>query len=449
MPFLCLAHAAKLSRILTAALMLASITFCLAVSTHAQTETTLYNFAFGKNAPGSPPSGPVFDKAGNLYGVSTSGGLGYYGVIYKLTPVSGGWRESVIFNFGGGVGGGYPYATPIFDKAGNLYGTASVGGNLSTSACGPYGCGVVYKLSPTASGEWKQTVLYTFTGGKDGAAPTLGNLVFDKAGNLYGSNVGGANVTSQACSNTSGCGVIFQLSPVAGGKWNFNLLHTFSGGWDGVGPAFLTFNANGTLFGSAAGAWSGFELPSEPGLVFELTPTTSGPWKDSVIYSFGGSTDGGLPSGVIFDKAGNMYGTGADGGIMDNCWSGYGPMGCGVVFQLSPQSNGKWKETALYAFTDGSDGGQPDGGLVIDKGNLYGTTWGGGNPSSNGGNGGVVFELARNSDGTWTETVAHAFLGPDGAIPRSTLVADSTGNLYGTTVSGGTSGYGVVFELTP
>ena len=203
-------------------LMLVGITVGLAVSAQAQTETTLYNFPFGKNAPGSPPSGPVFDKAGNLYGVSTFGGLGYFGVVYKLTPVSGGWQESVIFSFGGGVGGGYPYSTPIFDKAGNLYGTASVGGNLSPSApCGSYGCGVVYKLSPTSSGEWKESVLYTFTGGNDGAAPRLGNLVFDKQGNLYGSNVGGANVVSQACSNTGGCGVIFRLSPAMNGNWKF------------------------------------------------------------------------------------------------------------------------------------------------------------------------------------------------------------------------------------
>ena len=442
-----LSPAAKVSRILIATLMLAGFALSPAISAHAQTETTIYNFS--RTAPNSPPTGPVFDEAGNLYGVATFGGLGSYGVVYKLTPVSGGWQESVICNFGGGTGGGYPYATPIFDKAGNLYGTASVGGNLNTSACGPYGCGVVYKLSPTSSGEWTETVLYTFTGGKDGAAPTLGNLVFDKDGNLYGSNVGGANVTSQACSNTNGCGVIFQLSPEANNKWKFHLLHTFSGGWDGVGPAFLTFDASGNLFGSAAGAWSGFELPSEPGLVFKLTPTTSGPWKDSVIYSFTGGTDGGLPSALIFDRAGNIYGTGADGGILDNCWSGYGPMGCGVVFQLSPQSNGKWKETALYAFTDGSDGGQPDGGLVIDKGNLYGTTSGGGVASSNGGNGGVVFQLARNPDHTWTETVTHSFVGADGAIPRSTMIVDKSGNLYGTTVSGGSIGYGVVFEITP
>lgn len=435
----------KLPRTRTTILLLASIALGLTMSAQAQTDTTIYNF--GTTAPSQPPSGPVFDKAGNLYGVATYGGTANSGVVYKLTPVSGGWEESVIYNFSGGTDGGHPYSSPILDRAGNLYGTASSGGNLTTQACNSYGCGVVYKLSPTSTGEWKESVLYAFTGGNDGSFPTLGNLVFDKAGNLYSSNMAGADIKD--CSNTSGCGVIFQLSPVANGKWKFNLLHTFTEGWDGVGPAFLTFDSNGHLFGSGAGAWGGFESPNEPGLVFRLTPTTSGPWKDSVIYSFKGNTDGGLPSVLIFDNEGNIYGAGADGGILDNCWSGYGPIGCGVVFQLSPQSDDKWKETVLYAFTDGSDGGQPEGGLVIDNGNLYGTTYGGGVASSLGGTGGVVFQLTRNSDGTWSETVTHSFVGTDGDAPRSTMIVDKAGNLYGITNYGGTIGSGVVFEITP
>jgi hypothetical protein len=226
-------------------------------------------------------------------------------------------------------------------------------------------------------------------------------------------------------------------------------LHTFSGDWDGVGPAQLSFNAKGMLFGSAAGAWSGFELPNEPGLVFRLTPTASGPWTDTAIYSFTGNTDGGLPSVLTFDRAGNIYGTGADGGIMDNCWSGYAPMGCGVVFRLSPKSNGNWTETVLYAFTGASDGSQPAGGLVFDKGSLYGTTWSGGVDGSSGGFAGVVFAVTPNAGGIWNETVAHYFTGADGALPRSTLVSDSSGNLYGTTYTGGTIGEGVAFKLTP
>jgi uncharacterized repeat protein (TIGR03803 family) len=367
--------------------MLAGITFLSAAFAQAQTETTIYDF--GTTAPNIPYSGVVSDAAGNLYGVAPLGSSGNHGVVYELSLVNGAWQATVLYNFTGGADGATPYATPVFDAAGNLYGTASGGG--------AHGYGVVFKLSPSASG-WKQSVLYSFTGGNDGMVPTLGNLVIDKGGNIYGSNVAGANLTSEACQNTGGCGVIFELSPVARGQYKFDLVHTFSGGWDGVGPAFLTFDSKGTLYGSAAGAWGGWESPNAPGLIFKLTPTTSGPWKDSAIYAFTGSTDGGLPSAVVFDKAGNMYGTGGDGGILNNCWSGYGPMGCGVVFKLTPEANGKWKETAIYAFTGGSDGSQPDAGLVIDKGILYGTTWGGGTS-----NGGVVFQLSPNPGGGWTE----------------------------------------------
>lgn len=179
----------KLPRTRTTILLLASIALGLTMSAQAQTDTTIYNF--GTTAPSQPPSGPVFDKAGNLYGVATYGGTANSGVVYKLTPVSGGWEESVIYNFSGGTDGGHPYSSPILDRAGNLYGTASSGGNLTTQACNSYGCGVVYKLSPTSTGEWKESVLYAFTGGNDGSFPTLGNLVFDKAGNLYSSNMAG------------------------------------------------------------------------------------------------------------------------------------------------------------------------------------------------------------------------------------------------------------------
>jgi uncharacterized repeat protein (TIGR03803 family) len=192
---------------LTAALMLAGITFLSAAFAQAQTETTIYDFS--TTAPNIPYSGVVSDAAGNLYGAAPFGGSGNHGVVYELSLVNGAWQATVLYNFTGGADGATPYATPIFDAAGNLYGTAAVGG--------AHGYGVVFKLSPSASG-WQQSVLYSFTGGNDGMAPTLGNLVIDKGGNLFGSNVAGANLTSEACQNTGGCGVIFELSPVARGN---------------------------------------------------------------------------------------------------------------------------------------------------------------------------------------------------------------------------------------
>jgi len=408
-------------------------------SMRAQTETTIYDF--GSTSPTYPRNGLTVDAAGNLYGVSAYNN----GVVYKLSLVSGAWQATVLYTFTGKSDGGTPYATPVFDSAGNLYGTTEYGGNFTSPYCGTVGCGVVYKLSPSSSGEWTETVLYAFTGGKDGGFPIQGNVVLDKAGNIYGSNVAGGNIYSLSCQNTSGCGVIFQLQPMASGKWKFNVVHLFSGGWDGVGPAQLAFNSAGLLFGSAAGAWGGWEFPNAPGLVFHLTPTASGQWKDTVVYSFTGGTDGGLPSNLTFDKAGNIYGAGADGGTINNCWSGYGPIGCGVVFEISRSSTGKWTETPLYAFTGGSDGSQPDGGVVFDKGSLYGTTWGGGTGS------GVVFQLTPTTGGTWSETVAHTFSGSDGSIPVAPLAVDSSGNIFGTTLYGGSSpsNYGVAFEITP
>ncbi len=422
-------HSPKLPRIQTAILMLAVVTLSLAASAHAQTETTLYNF--GTVPPHSPNSGLVMDKAGNLYGVADN-------VAYELAHTSSGWQESVIYTFTGGDSGSAPGATPVFGSDGSLYGTAENGG--------AYNYGLVYKLSPTASGTWQETVLYSFTGGADGSYPAYGNLIFDKAGNLYGSNVADGSINAPDCQNSvpSGCGVLFALSPTKSGEWRFHLLHSFSGGWDGIGPASLTFDPSGALYGTAPGAWGGWELPNSPGLVFKLTPTASGPWKDSVVYSFKGDTDGGLASNLVFDGMGNMYGTGADGGILNNCWSGYGPMGCGVVFKISPTADGKWKETAIYAFTGGTDGSQPDGGIVFSLGKLYGPTFGGGIDRA-----GVLFELSPNSNGSWTESVAHSFLGTDGSLPSGVPSVDPSGNIYGITISGGSPGYGVVWEFMP
>jgi uncharacterized repeat protein (TIGR03803 family) len=434
MPAPSLPRTPQLSRILTAALLLAGTALSVSVAAHAQTETTLYDF--GTSGPYAPQTGVVFDQAGNLYGVTAGGGTASHGTLYKLSQVDGTWQETTVYNFPGGTCLGDPLTAPVFDQAGNVYGAAGTGG--------AFNLGAVYKLSPTSSGGFQESILYSFTGLHDGNYAD-GNLVFDSAGNLYGSDAGGGNVTTQSCQNTSGCGVIYELSPMANGEWKFNLLHTFLGGADGVGPAGLVFGPDGTLYGSAAGAWGGWESPNSPGLIFKLTPTTSGPWKDTIVHPFDGGIGGGLPSTPIFDSAGNIYSSGADGGITSNCWSGYGPIGCGVVLKLEPATSGPWKETVLYAFVGTSDGSQPDSGLVFANGNLYGTTWGGGTS-----NGGVVFGLSPEPNGEWKESAAHRFTGTDGWIPVvAKLAVDANGNLYGTTYSGGPSNWGVVFEITP
>ena len=182
-------------------------------------------------------------------------------------------------------------------------------------------------------------------------------------------------------------------------------------------------------------------------MVFKLTPGAGGTWTESVLYGFSDGTDGGQPlAGVVMDSAGNLYGTAESGGDA-NCVALHGY--CGVVYELSPNSNGTWTETVLVNFTD-PNGLLPSAGLTIDAaGNLYGTTIYGGKYGY-----GTVFELSK-QNGTWTQTILHSFSLKDGFQPNSTLIFDSAGNLYGTTASGGGGttvcydGCGTVFELIP
>jgi uncharacterized repeat protein (TIGR03803 family) len=145
---------------------------------------------------------------------------------------------------------------------------------------------------------------------------------------------------------------------------------------------------------------------------------------------------------VVLDAAGNVYGTTFGGGT-GSCF-----FGCGVVFKLRHGSNGKWTETILHSFTGGTDGGDPYAGLTFEAGKLYGTTNFGGSPSCSSGCG-VVFRLTKGGNGMWTETVLQSFSGNDGEVPYGNVIVDAAGNLYGTTLNGGTAGYGVIFKVTP
>jgi uncharacterized repeat protein (TIGR03803 family) len=233
------------------------------------------------------------------------------------------------------------------------------------------------------------------------------------------------------------------LAPAAWAVIPEKLLHSFNG-TSGIQPMGLSMDAAGNLWGVTAEG--GVGCPStQPGCgtVFELTPISGG-WKPKAIYAFKGGTDGALPWGnLAFDGQGNVYGTTIIGGST--------ACGCGVVYELTPQS-GSYKETVLYRFTGYGDGNGPVGGPVLDAaGNLYGTTSGGGTSGW-----GTVFELSLNG-GTWTQSILHNFTpDPDGAEPSGSLVFDAQGNLYGTTTEGGTGrcsgtpgGCGTVFEVSP
>jgi uncharacterized repeat protein (TIGR03803 family) len=279
-------------------------------------------------------------------------------------------------------------------------------------------------LAPGASAQSNYKSLHTFNG-KNGTAPNS-TLIFDPAGNLYGTTFIGGHYNF---------GTIFKLTPNSSGGWNGNTLYSFC--WHcndgGFAPAAgLTLDAAGNLYGTAGLGGAGVG-----GTVFKLTPNSDGTWAESVLYSFcslADCVDGDAPeAGVIFDAAGNLYGATVGGGAL----------GGGTVFKLTPQSGGTWAESVLYSFCGLRDtcaaGSDPIGNLVFDAaGNLYGTTADGGLSSLCAGNGcGVVFKLTPQLTGSWTEKVLHTFNGRDGANSPSSLIFDGAGNLYGTTASGG------------
>ena len=388
-------------------------------------EKVLHSFGNGTDGQ-EPQAGLIFDAAGNLYGVTTVGGIHRHGTVFELSPrEDGGSTEKVLHSFGNGLDGIEPQASLVLDAAGNLYGT--------TMAGGLHGWGTAFQLSPQEDGTWKEKLLHSFSYyGSDGAAPVAG-LIFDDAGNLYGTTNSGG-IHSQ--------GAVFELMPRQDGEWTETVLHSF-GGRDGAYPsAGLIFDQAGNLYSTTAGGGI-HGLPSGCGTVFELAPKDGGGWTETVLHSFNCiSGDGYSPeAGLTFDAAGNLYGTTVSGGI-HTC---EGNSTCGTVFELSPEDGG-WREKIVHSF-NGTDGESPSAGLTFDTaGNLYGTTVLGGIHTY-----GTVFELSPKQDGGWQETVVHSFNvnGHDGYNPEASLMIDSFGNLYGTTDYGGIHVAGTVFEITP
>ncbi len=327
--------------------------------------------------------------------------------------------EKVLYTFLGGADGGYPFGGVIFDAAGNLYGTTSGGAYVAST---------VFELSPALGGGWSESVLHTFGSGNDGFE-SAGRLRFDAAGNLYGTTLAGGTV---------GLGTVFELIPAVGGGWTESVIYNIfdvAHGYEPIGG--LVFDSMGNLYGCTVGggAHSG-------GTVFELTRGTNGTWSRRILHNFGAGSDGLYPLGdLVFDAAGNLYGSTDKGGAY----------GGGTVFVLTPTSSGAWMEHGLHTFGKGKDGFEPTGGLVLDAaGNIYGTTGQGGAYGW-----GTVFELTPSLQGGWTERILHTFSGlSDGGYPNSNLIFDSAGNLYGETFEGGTagcvrSGCGTAFKLSP
>ena len=320
-------------------------------------------FDEGKN----PYGGVILDSAGNLYGTTAAGGSGGIcvgdgcGVVYELSHSGGTWTATVLYSFGDSPDAAGPGAPAVFDRAGNLVGTTPDGGTD--------GVGAIYELS-FSNGHWTETIIHNFTGGDDGAVGSLGRLLLDAAGNLYGVTELGGHYSA---------GTVFELSPGSGGTWHFTTRYAFQGQPDAAFPyGGLVADTHGNLYGTTY-----FGGTAGAGTVFRVGPgPVVGGWRDAVLYNFQGAADGGNPTTtLLFNSSGQLYGTTTAGGD-PGC-------SCGVLFVLSPTGSNRWLETVLHTFGTGSDGAFPYYGLTPDgAGHYLGTTAAGGAHSV-----GIVFEL--------------------------------------------------------
>jgi uncharacterized repeat protein (TIGR03803 family) len=385
---------------------------------------------FGKAGDGAvPSSGFVIDAMGNLYGVTAEGGSAKAGTVYQLTPPvppSGAWTETVLYSFTGNGSNGdgmRPVGDLVFDGFGNLYGVTNQGG--------AFGEGTVFELSPPSrpDGAWSQSVLYSFMGPDDGAGPSAG-LIFDTAGNLYGTASAGG---------TADDGLVFELSPPMsqGNPWTEAVLYVFRGGDDGAEPvSSLVFDPQGNLYGTTFVGGGHFDCNNgliDCGTVFELSPPSrSGDaWTEAVLHAFR-STDGQFPqAGLVINSSGALAGTASAGG----------PGSSGVVFGLQPtsQPGGGWSFKILYSFMGQTflDGSGPLAELTLGNDSvLYGTTAGGGSANQ-----GTVFRLTKAGCCSWSETFQSVGGNPSAGV---ILLNDA---LYGTSGGGGFHNKGTAYQV--
>lgn len=418
-------------------------------SSAASAEKLLYTFQ-GNGDGDQPIAGLTFDGAGNLYGGTPSGGLagsctlGGCGVLFKLTPTAQGqWQETVIYHFTGNVG----------DEtgAGGLAPVVDNAGNLYLiSEVGSANCGSVVKFAPSRSGDYTKTRIYNFKGGTDGCVGGTSltfppSLLMDQAGNLWGTTQlgGGGETDNFSCVN--GCGTAFKLTPKPDGSWKETVVHRYPQrhGRDGVNPAIHQIDSKENLYGvTISGPCNGCA-----GLVFRLSPAKGGTFPETIIFQSHVSTNSMLMGGLLMDNSGNFFLTTA-GTKCQSC--------AGGIVKLSLQSNGSYQATEIHVFNTAvnNDGILPNPSLAMDPaGNLYGTTeFGGGRGTEicrNALNGcGTVYKLTPAAAGQWAEQILFRFdLGLDGGFPMDDVLRlDPHGNIYGTTFEGGIDNNNGVFQ---
>ena len=382
--------------------------FSLTAAAHAQNFTVLHAFTGGDDGLQSTaaltPGG-----AGTFYGTASGGGLYGYGNVFRLVHHSGGWTLLPIYSFKNDYDGCNPLSPVTIGPDGGLYGT-TIGFND--------GQGTLYKLNPLPTPPpspltpWQFTLLHTFTGQNgDGDQPIYEPLIFDQAGNLYGTTEYGGHYRF--------FGTVWEASPSSGG-WTESVLASFDLGTNGP-YSNVVFDNEGNLYGTTG----------DGTYIFELSPSESG-WTTTILHTFSGS-DGSLAyGGLIKDQSGNLYGATARGGV--------GNENGGVVYELTPNGSG-WNFQVIYNLP-GAIG--PYGELAFDAaGNLYGLGQGDGADGL-----GMLFKLTP-SNGSWTFTDLYDFSGASGCFPYGSVSFDTSGNIYGTTESCGLYGHGVVWEITP
>ena len=404
-------------------LTLILVTHCLAASK----ARILHKFQGGNDGANPWASLLLDNKTGTLYGTTEDGGnqicqnsfdMGC-GTIFSLSPASNGWRETVLYRFRGGDDGALPRAPLATRPDGYFYSTTTSGGGAIQG-----GIGTAFRIK---RGTWKEAVIFRFSSYQEGAYPQ-GAVAFDRKGNLYGLTPDGGS-----------SGVAFKLIPSPRGEWkevvlDENLGLPYAGVVIDQDNLYGTTDENGTF---------------SDGSVFELSHTKPG-WQFTNIYSFQDTASFGVePSDLTIDEKGNLFGFAADAGIV--CYPH--PYSCGTVFAMI-RRGGTWQEKTLYQFKNVADGSGPGyGAPAFDSaGNLYGTTQGGGEYGFR-----TVFKLSPVKGG-WQKTTLYSFPGgAGGAEPIGGLVVDRHGNIFGTTYFGGggkgehckKQGCGIVFEITP
>jgi uncharacterized repeat protein (TIGR03803 family) len=393
--------------VLTASLLFSATCF-------ASTFKVFYSFSF---SDGSSPNGDLIrDAAGNFYGTTQFGGSSNRGIVFELDAKG---KQTILYTFTGASDGGIPIGRLLRDTAGNLYGITSLGGDPTCS------CGTVFKLAKNGSLK----VLHSFKGGKDGAQnsgqPELGLVMVN--GDFYGSaSFGGVS----GCDGNLGCGVIFKVTQA--GKET--VLYRFTGQADGAFPQDLINDKAGDIYGATGGSYK----QGNAGTLFKIDTTG----KLTTLYTLPGGADGSSPRWRLTrDASGLIHGVTQFGGD-SSC--ALGSSGCGIVFTV----NAAGIEHVVHTFGKQTRSGEePSAGLFDAKGNFFGTTFYGGTTNTTCSFGcGVVYQIAAGGK----YSVLHRFTGAnDGWLPTGGLIEDSSGNVYGATILGGSGSNGVIYKITP